>query len=95
MNVGEFLPSGLSLLAFIEAQFAALKAKKEGKDWQKELFVKDSAVLGMMVGAEIAGLILPASLPILILIGLSALISYTGDKILESKSEDVYEKWLQ
>ena len=94
MSAGKFFPTGLSLLAFAEAQYSALKAKRAGKDWQKTLFVKDSAVLGMMLGAEFASTILPVSLPIIVLIALGAGVTYVGDKLLEVSAEKVYETWL-
>ena len=95
MNVGEFFPTGLSLLAFAEAQYSALKAKKEGKDWQKTLFVKDSAVLGMMMGVEAASVIIPTSLPLVVIIILGAGISYGAEQMFESFSEGAFEKWLE
>ena len=56
----------------MEVQINAISAMKEGKEWQKELFVEDSGVLGIIFGGPIALTLIPLELPLLIGVGVLA-----------------------
>ena len=95
VKYAEHFGDALTAVAFIQAQMDALSAKKEGKDWQKELFVEDSAVLGMIFGGAVATAFLPAELPILLGASLSAGITYTFEEVFKTGAEKGYKKWLE
>ena len=91
----KYAGDALTGYAFVDAQLDALKAKKSGKDWQKELFVKDAGVLGMIVVANIVILTLPAEIPIIIGAAVVAGAAYATVQGLEYISEKAYDKWLE
>ena len=80
---------------YVEAQINAINAIKEGKEWQKELFVEDSGVLGMIFGGEIVLAFLPVGIPILLGAALTAGGAMALDLVLKRVSEKSYDKWLQ
>ncbi len=95
MKYGKYFGDGLTLYAYVDAQLDALKAKKEGGNWQKELFIKDSGVLGMIVAANIIVLMIPAEIPILVGAALTAGSVYGVEQLVEHYSEKAYDKWLE
>ena len=80
---------------YVEAQINALSAMKEGKEWQKELFVEDSGVLGIIIGGPVALFFLPFEVPLLIGIAVSAVGSVAISGFLKLWSKKGYDAWLQ
>ena len=79
---------------FVEAQINALSARKEGKEWQKELFVEDSGVLGMIVASSAITIMLPLEVPLLIGAAITAAGAIALGGALKALAEKSYNTWL-
>lgn len=96
VKYGKYAPDLGTVIDFVDANYSAYKDYNTKSDWQKTLVTKDSAVLGFIIGTEVALLLFPpTSVPLLI----CAAISVTGATIASNLTERIanwgYEKWLQ
>ncbi len=96
LKYGNLVPEIGTLADFLSVQYGAFTAHKNGKDWEKELFIKDAGVLGLIGGTAFAGVIIGAAgIPLLIGAVISISFAATGSAFIEDKATWVYEKWLQ